>query len=101
MAKNPQTLRRADDLIAAGLAPAEDRAALERVAARYAVAITPDMAELIDPADPHDPIARQFIPDPSGTRRCRASRRPTRSATLRIARSRASCTAIPTACCSS
>jgi lysine 2,3-aminomutase len=36
---------------------------LEHVAARYAVAITPAMAELIDPADAHDPIARQFTPD--------------------------------------
>ncbi|MBV9508928.1 MAG: lysine-2,3-aminomutase-like protein [Caulobacteraceae bacterium] len=36
--------------------------ALEAVAARYAVAVTPAIAELIDPADPADPIARQFIP---------------------------------------
>ena len=43
--------------------PAERVAALEDVAARYAVAITPAMAELIDPADAHDPIARQFVPD--------------------------------------
>jgi lysine 2,3-aminomutase len=37
--------------------------ALAAVAARYAVAITPAMADLIDPTDPHDPIARQFVPD--------------------------------------
>jgi lysine 2,3-aminomutase len=42
-----------------------DPAALDRVAARYAVAITPAMEELIDPADPADPIARQFRPDPA------------------------------------
>ena len=36
---------------------------LEEVAARYAVAITPAMERLIDPADPADPIARQFRPD--------------------------------------
>ena len=36
---------------------------LEQVAARYAVAITPVLADLIDAADPHDPIARQFVPD--------------------------------------
>ena len=36
---------------------------LAEVAARYAVAITPAMADLIDPADPLDPIARQFVPD--------------------------------------
>lgn len=38
-------------------------AALARVAARYAVAITPTMDELIDPQDPRDPIALQFRPD--------------------------------------
>jgi lysine 2,3-aminomutase len=38
-------------------------AALKEVAARYAVAITPAMADLIDPADPNDPITRQFVPD--------------------------------------
>ncbi len=57
------TLRSAADLIEAGLAPPERLATLEQVAARYAVALTADMAELIDHADPHDPIARQFVPD--------------------------------------
>ncbi len=37
--------------------------ALASVASRYAVAITPAMDALIDPADPHDPIAAQFRPD--------------------------------------
>ena len=36
---------------------------LATVTARYPVAITSAMAALIDPADPHDPIARQFLPD--------------------------------------
>ncbi len=46
-----------------GLAPAARRCrALERVAARYAVAITPALVELIDTSDPDDPIARQFVP---------------------------------------
>jgi lysine 2,3-aminomutase len=58
-----QTLRSPDDLIAAGLAPRERRAELERVVARYALALTPDVAELIEPAAAHDPIARQFVPD--------------------------------------
>jgi lysine 2,3-aminomutase len=49
-------------MVKAGLVPAEKAAELERVAARYAVAITPAMAELIDPLDPTDPIARQFVP---------------------------------------
>ncbi|MGO4716195.1 lysine-2,3-aminomutase-like protein [Bradyrhizobium sp. 2TAF24] len=56
------TLRSADDLIAHGLAPAGVQAELTRVAARYAVAVTPAVAALIDPADPRDPIARQYIP---------------------------------------
>jgi len=43
--------------------PPERVPALEHVAARYAVALTPEMADLIDPSDPADPIARQFIPD--------------------------------------
>jgi len=61
----PKILRHLSDLEAAGLAPAEKRAALEQVAAQYAVAITPAMAALIDRADPNDPIARQFVPDPA------------------------------------
>ncbi len=56
------TLRTIDDLIAAGLAPSGARAMLDVVAARYAVAVTPEMAALINPDDPADPIARQFIP---------------------------------------
>ena len=59
----PKTLRHLSELFACRLRPAGDRAALEKVAAQYAVAITPAMAELIDPTDPHDPIARQFVPD--------------------------------------
>ena len=57
-----RTLRSPDALVGAGLVAPERLPALERVAAQYAVAITPPMAELIDPADPHDPIARQFTP---------------------------------------
>jgi lysine 2,3-aminomutase len=45
----------------AGLVAGDDVAALEAVAARYAVAITPAMAELIE--DAADPIGRQFVPD--------------------------------------
>ena len=45
-------------------AGAKRLAALQQVAARYAVAITPAIAALIDPSYPVDPIARQFVPDP-------------------------------------
>lgn len=57
-----RTLRRVDELAQAGLAHADP--ALEAVAARYAVAVTPVLAGLIDPTDAADPIARQFVPDP-------------------------------------
>jgi lysine 2,3-aminomutase len=56
------TLREPSELVAQGLAPAADLADLERIASRYAVAITPELAALIDPNDPSDPIARQFVP---------------------------------------
>jgi lysine 2,3-aminomutase len=57
------TLRRPSDLARAGLVAPERLAELERVAGQYAVAISPALAELIDPSDPRDPIARQFVPD--------------------------------------
>jgi len=63
MRSTEQTLRNAAQLQERGLIPAEQVAELEKVARRYAVALTPAMAELIDPADAHDPIARQFVPD--------------------------------------
>lgn len=53
-----------DDLVGAGLVAAEDRGAIEPVAARYAVALTPTVAALIDKLDPTDPIALQYIPRP-------------------------------------
>jgi lysine 2,3-aminomutase len=63
IARHPATtLREPAELIAHGLAPAVSLSGLEQVAARYAVAVTPDIAALIDVEDPNDPIARQFIP---------------------------------------
>lgn len=35
---------------------------IRRVAAEFSVAVTEEMAALIDPGDPHDPIAAQFVP---------------------------------------
>ncbi|WP_027172875.1 lysine-2,3-aminomutase-like protein [Methylobacterium sp. 10] len=58
----PRSLRNPTQLAEAGLVSVSDLPALKAVAARYAVAVTPDMAELIDPSDPTDPIARQFLP---------------------------------------
>ena len=63
MTRLRQTLRSASDLADAGFVPAEREDAIAEVGARYAIAVTPAMAELIDPRDPADPIARQFVPD--------------------------------------
>ncbi|KZB98940.1 lysine-2,3-aminomutase-like protein [Methylobacterium radiotolerans] len=57
-----RALRSADDLLSAGLISGAEADALGAVLARYAVSVTPDMAELIDPQDPDDPIGRQFVP---------------------------------------
>ena len=57
------TLRSAAALAKAKLIAADRLDELQSVAARYAVAITPVMIDLIDTADPADPIARQFLPD--------------------------------------
>ncbi|MEF3367397.1 lysine-2,3-aminomutase-like protein [Methylocystis sp. 9N] len=59
-----RTLTSLDDLVAAGLLSADRARGLHHVAARYSVAVTPDVAALIDAADPADAIARQFLPDP-------------------------------------
>jgi lysine 2,3-aminomutase len=58
-----KTLRSVTDVAAAGLVRADAVQALAQVAARYAVAVTPEMLALIDRGDPADPIARQFVPD--------------------------------------
>ncbi len=59
------TLRSPRALVEAGLARSEDLAALERVAARYAVAVTSDLSAIIDGADAADPIGLQYLPDPA------------------------------------
>jgi lysine 2,3-aminomutase len=56
------TLRQPGELVAHGLVAAADLPDLEKVAARYAIAITPHVAGMIDAGDPNDPIARQFVP---------------------------------------
>jgi lysine 2,3-aminomutase len=56
-----KTLRSPAELASTGLVSADRLPELDRVARRYAVAITPEMADLIDPHDPDDPIARQFV----------------------------------------
>ena len=63
MTSPPRTLRQPAELAAAGLITPDAVAGLDAVAGRYAIAITPDMAALIEPGRPDDPIARQFVPD--------------------------------------
>src|SRR3979411_1475515 len=55
-------LRTPEDLADAGLVGPESVEALRTLAARFAVAITPALADLIDTGNPDDPIARQFVP---------------------------------------
>jgi lysine 2,3-aminomutase len=57
-----QTLRTPQSLADASLIARDRIVALQPVAARYAVALTPALAALIDPGDGGDPIARQFLP---------------------------------------
>jgi lysine 2,3-aminomutase len=59
------TLRTPAQLCEHGLAPPDRQQALAAVATRYAVAVPDALAQLIDRADPEDPIARQIIPDPA------------------------------------
>jgi lysine 2,3-aminomutase len=63
MKRSSTTLRSVDELCEHVLVPREKLGALADVAARYAVAITPAVADLMDRDDAGDPIARQFVPD--------------------------------------
>jgi lysine 2,3-aminomutase len=63
MPANSKTLRSSSALVEAQLIKPARLDALQNVASRYAVAITPALVDLIDTADPHDPIALQFVPD--------------------------------------
>jgi len=60
---NRRRLRSAADLAGAGLIPPAEIAAVDRAAGALPVALTPEIAGLIDPNDPADPVARQFVPD--------------------------------------
>ncbi|EPE95936.1 lysine-2,3-aminomutase-like protein [Rhizobium grahamii] len=56
-------IKTVEGLERAGLLGERDRDALADVAARYAIALTPTVVGLVDPANDADPIARQFVPD--------------------------------------
>ena len=95
------TLRQPAELVARGLAPAADLADLEKVAARYAVAVTPDIAGADRPRRSRRSDRAAIHSERAGTGERRQAKTPIRSATTRIRRSPASCIAIPTGCCSS
>jgi lysine 2,3-aminomutase len=57
-----RTLRSVEELVSAGYVGAHDSAALDKVASRYAIAVTPDMLALVDRSEAQDPMARQFLP---------------------------------------
>jgi lysine 2,3-aminomutase len=61
--QSSKQLRSLDDLAVAGLVADARDETLQAVARRYAIAVTPGVAALIDRDDPDDPIARQFVPD--------------------------------------
>jgi lysine 2,3-aminomutase len=56
------TITHPQALADAGLINADAVSDVAEVAARYAIAITPEIAALMDRADAHDPIAAQFVP---------------------------------------
>ena len=60
----PRRLTGPQDLVETGLVEPGRLDELEAVARRYAIGLTPALAELVEPGDPADPIARQFVPDP-------------------------------------
>jgi len=59
-----RTLRSGAALAAAGLIDPAEAAAADAAARTLPIAITPEIAALIDVTDADDPIARQFVPDP-------------------------------------
>ena len=56
------TLRTASDFVDAGLIALSDAPEVDRILPRYSAAMSRDLVALVDPTDPADPIARQFVP---------------------------------------
>ena len=69
------------------------------VAERYAIAVPPALAALIDPDDPDDPIARQFLPDARELDRAPHELDDPIGDDAEEPHCAASCTAIAIACC--
>jgi lysine 2,3-aminomutase len=63
-----RTVRTPEALADAGFIKTADIEAARAAAETLPIAIPPVLAALIDPDDPDDPIARQFVPDPRETK---------------------------------
>jgi lysine 2,3-aminomutase len=57
-----RTARRGQDLLAVGVVSPARAEEVDRVSESFSLAVSPHLLDLIDPDDPVDPIARQFIP---------------------------------------
>ena len=57
------SIKTPEALVDAGLIDGDTLHRIRSVTDRYALAITPTIVNLIDPNDPNDPIALQFVPD--------------------------------------
>ena len=99
--KPTAALRDPIELVAHGLASVADLPDLEKVAARYAVAVTPAIAALIDPNDPDDPIARLVVAAGRDFSRETIERADPIGDETNSVPSKASCIATRTGCCSS
>ncbi len=62
MTKSPKSAHSLAQLAALGLIDVDEQDRLAPIAARYAIAVTAPMLDLIAEGDRHDPIARQFLP---------------------------------------
>lgn len=62
MSQLPPPFRHPAELVAAGLLAPDALAGAEAAATRFPLLLPRGLAALIDPADPADPIARQFLP---------------------------------------
>jgi lysine 2,3-aminomutase len=56
-------LRTIESLVEAGLLPPDASDTMETLTKQYALAITPDLVDLMDADNPEDPIRKQFVPD--------------------------------------
>ena len=62
MTRPLSSIKSAQDLVDAGLIAKSQRQAIEEVSNKYTISIPQTIAARIDRSDPHDPLARQFVP---------------------------------------